>query len=275
MTRENLPNEPGAWDRDFSFGYLATVYARLAHDFTPSVLGDARALVEPEEQAADATRPTTEARRRVYVRHDIDVSLDRAVPIARLERELGIVSSYHVMLASPFYDLRSERSRAALAEIRSLGHEVGLHYDVLSRGTKDATSERRERDIDDACRELETVLREPVRSLSFHMPVPELIRGPLEVAGRVSGYGKALFQWYISDSRARFREGDPLESLARPRAATLQLLIHPIWWGTQHVHPGARLRAFLSEVVAERGGSVSEWNDRLWEHIIYRADEAL
>ena len=159
-----------------------------------------------------------------------------------------MVSTYHVMLDSPFYDLRAATSRGALAELRRLGHEVGLHYDVAARGTKEADPEARERDIAAACGELEAILGEPVRSLSFHLPVPELINGPLRVAGRVSGYAKELFQWYISDSRARWREGEPLASLTLPRGPNLQILIDPIWWGEDHVHPTIRTRDFLFEI---------------------------
>jgi hypothetical protein len=257
----NLPNEPGSWDSDFSYGYLARLYGALTTDFTPALLGDA------EERALEG------AKRRAFIRHDIDVSLARAVPLARREAEWGARATYHVMLDSPFYDLRSAASAAALAEILRLGHEVGLHYDVVARGTKKADRASRERDIALACAELEALIGEPVRSLSFHLPVLELINGPMRVAGRVSGYGKDLFQWYISDSRARWREGEPLVSLSKPRAPCLQILIHPIWWGEQHAHPTERLREFLVEVGPGLGRDYGALRDTLWDHIIYRAAE--
>ncbi|HVH47776.1 MAG TPA: hypothetical protein VM925_35815 [Labilithrix sp.] len=263
MSTANLPNEPGAWDSDFSYGYLSKLYAVLRRDFIPTLVGDAGGVSSPEG-----------APRRVFVRHDIDVSLERAVPLARLEKASGIPSTYHVMLDSPFYDIRSASSRDALAEIARLGHEIGLHYDVVARGMREADTGTREGDIARACGELEALVGAPVRSLSFHLPVQELVNGPLRVAGRVSGYGKELFQWYISDSRARWREGEPLASLGRPRAPNLQILIHPIWWGDQHVHPTVRLRDFLVEVGPRLGGTYAELNDRLWDHIIYRAAPA-
>jgi hypothetical protein len=263
MTATNIPNEPTAWDSDFSYGYLAKLYAVLRRDFVPTLVGD----------AGDVST-SGETPRRVFVRHDIDVSLERALPIARLEKEVGIPSTYHVMLASPFYRLEWSSSRDALAEIAGLGHEIGLHYDVVARGMKDADAETRERDIAKACEELEGVLGTPVRSVSFHLPVQELINGPLRIAGRISGYAKKLFQWYISDSRARWREGEPLLSLGRPRGPDLQILIHPIWWGEEHEHPTVRTREFLREVAPRLGGTYAQLNDRLWDHIIYRAADA-
>ena len=259
MSAKNIPNEPGAWDSDFSYGYLTRLFAALRRDFVPTLV-------------ADAGEPAPEGpRRRAFIRHDIDVSLERAVPIAQLEKEAGIRATYHVMLDSPFYDLTWDSSRAALAEILRLGHEVGLHYDVVARGTKEADPATRERDIAKACEELEAAIGTPVRSLSFHLPVQELISGPLRVAGRISGYAKELFQWYISDSRARWREGEPLASLARPRGPNLHILIHPIWWGEAHVHPTIRTRDFLLEIGPRLGASFAELNDKLWDHIIYRA----
>ncbi len=263
MSATNLPNEPGAWDSDLSYDYLAKLYAVLRRDFVPTLVGDAG------DVSTDEAAP-----RRVFVRHDIDVSLERAVPIARLESEAGVVSTYHVMLASPFYQLGWSSSRDALAEIDRLGHEIGLHYDVVARGTKDVDEATRERDIANACDELEGILGRPVRSVSFHLPVPELINGPLRIAGRVSGYAKELFRWYISDSRARWREGEPLLSLTRPRGPNLQILIHPIWYGSRHEHPALRTRNFLLEVAPRLGGTYAELNDKLWDHIIYRAADA-
>jgi hypothetical protein len=263
MSARNLPNEPGAWDSDFSYGYLARLYAALRSNFVPTLVGDASEGEAPESSP-----------RRVFVRHDIDVSLERALPLARLEKEWGVASTYHVMLDSPFYAIRSPRSRVVLAEIARLGHEVGLHYNVVARGTKDVAPAIRERDIAAACGELEDILGQRVRSLSFHLPVQELINGPLRVADRVSGYGKELFAWYMSDSRARWREGEPLACLQRPRSRNLQILIHPIWWGEQHLHPTLRLRDFLLEVAPRLGGTYAELNDKLWDHIIYSAADA-
>lgn len=250
----NLANEPGSWDADFSYGYLAKLYAALRRDFTPALIG----------HAADPA-----SGRRVFVRHDIDVSLDRALPLARLEKEWGVPATYHVMIDSPFYT----PSRATLNELTALGHEVGLHYDVVARGMKDASPAERERDIALACTELEAISGRNVRSLSFHLPVEDLIRGPLHVGGRVSGYAKELFGWYLSDSRARWREGEPLLSLEKPRGDTLQILIHPIWWGERHQPPAERLRDFIAEIGPRLGKGHAELSDALWKHIIYRAAE--
>jgi hypothetical protein len=137
-----------------------------------------------------------------------------------------------------------------------------------------APAEARERDVAAACEELEATLGRPTRSLSFHKPILDLVNGPLRVAGRVSGYASALFAWYISDSRARWREGEPLASLEKPRARNLQILIHPIWWGAAHAHPAHRLRDLLLQVQPILGKSYAELRDMMWDHIVYDAADA-
>ena len=257
--RENLPNEPGSWDLDWSFAYLARVYDELKANFRLATLGDAASFV------ADASQPTA------FIRHDVDVSLRRAVRLARKEHAWGARSTYHVMADSPYYDVRSAESTAILDEIASLGHEIGLHYDVMVRRMAEADPKVREQDIAEACDAFAALRGAPVRSVSFHLPIQDLMRGPLTIGGRVSGYADDLFRWYISDSRARWREGEPLESLKRPRSHILQILVHPEWWGEANARPEHRLRELVIELAKERGEPYEQLRDRLAPHVIYRA----
>ncbi|MBS2019637.1 MAG: hypothetical protein JST00_42640 [Deltaproteobacteria bacterium] len=258
----NLPNEAGAWDLDWSYAYLERLYGALRQRFQLACLGDA------EEVIAAGTKPVA------FVRHDIDVSLHRAVSLARREKGWSVRSTYHVMIDSPFYDVKTEASRQMLAELVSLGHEVGLHYDVSARGTREVDEPSRARDIGAACDELGAVVGAPVRSVSFHLPVQELLRGPLRVAGRVSGYGEALFRWYLSDSRARWREGEPLASLDQPKDRVLQILVHPVWWGETNERPEIRLREVVKGLATERGEPYDVVRERMNDHILYRAADA-
>ncbi len=256
---ENVPNEQGAWAENWTFGYLEVLYAALLARFRPALLGD----------AGDALRD--ESVKTVFVRHDIDVDLVRAAEFSRREVTWGVRSTYHVMIDSPFYDLRSAQSSASVDSIRALGHEVGLHYDVVARKMLSADGPTREQDIADACDTLEQILGESVRSVSFHLPVAELMRGPLRIAGRVSGYAEDLFRWYLSDSRGRWREGEPIASLDRPRGRVLQILMHPVWWGERDEQPDVRLRALLLDLAVETQTSFEALRDRMSDHILYRA----
>lgn len=256
----NPVNEASAWDADFSYGYLKNLYGRLTAQFQLGLIGD-------WPSAVGSGRP------RALLRHDVDVSLDRALAFAEQEQSWGVAATYHVMLDSPLYDTRSPRSAATMKAISAMGHEIGLHYDVIARGTDTADADAREQAIDAACRALEDIVQQPVRSLSFHRPIPEVLRGPLRIAGRISANGAELCRWYLSDSRGRWREGNPIDSLARPRGEPLQILIHPIWWGWRHQPPAERLREFLLDELggAPRPQHYQKLRTTLFEHILHDA----
>ena len=62
----------------------------------------------------------------VVLRHDIDRKLGNALRMAELEHELGIQSTYYFRVP---YTFKPE----IIGKIHDLGHEVGYHYEVLSK----------------------------------------------------------------------------------------------------------------------------------------------
>lgn len=73
-----------------------------------------------------------DAPRCAILRHDIDYSLGQAVRLAELEAGEGIRSTWFVLLRTDFYNAASKVGQEALQHIRSLGHEIGLHFDEAS-----------------------------------------------------------------------------------------------------------------------------------------------
>ncbi len=59
------------------------------------------------------------------LRHDVDRKPHRALAMARLEKELGLVASYYFRVPYTF-DVQ------VIKEIEAMGHEVGYHYENLS-----------------------------------------------------------------------------------------------------------------------------------------------
>ena len=104
----NLPNEAGAWDADFSYGYLELLYKKIQLNFDLCRVGDFPGTAHS-------------GRRCALIRHDVDVSLDRALKLAEREAGWGVGATYHVMIDSPFYDVRSDQPRAVSAMTRPLG----------------------------------------------------------------------------------------------------------------------------------------------------------
>jgi hypothetical protein len=149
---------------------------------------------------------------------------------------MGVRASYMVMLVSPLYRAEEPGSRAKLARLVELGHEVGLHFDIHDRDHAGHAPDLAaiERRLRAAAHRLEQLTSRPVQSVSFHRPVRPLQRGPLYVAGLVNAYAAPLMAWYLSDSKGSWREGDPLASLRNPAGPVLQVLIHPVWWDEEH-----------------------------------------
>jgi hypothetical protein len=63
----------------------------------------------------------------LFLRHDVRVSLEAALELARIEHELGIRATYLLMTESAFYNLDSHVGHYAQRRLRRWGHSVGLH----------------------------------------------------------------------------------------------------------------------------------------------------
>ena len=163
----------------------------------------------------------------LFLRHDVDLSLDAALTLAELEAAAGTSATYFLMTRSVFYNLASPEGERAIARLRELGHRVGLH----------AVYPRLE--LDDRF--------DPV--VAWHNPDPEFMAEPLDGAVNVMQTGYFDPNHYRSDSNQHWRNGCPHEELAAGSFEWLQLLTHPEIWA----YPGATMReTMLAMLDAER-----------------------
>jgi hypothetical protein len=227
--------ETTAWAEDFSYEHYRRILRVVKHNFSHYVVAEA-----PQAMRAEG--------KRLIMRHDVDVSLHRALDMARVERQAGVVATYMIIPNALLYSIEDDRSVAILQDIVSLGHEVGLHFDLSEPERKAMVSIESVTDrIESACVQLELALRGTrVRSMSFHRPTAQFLSGPLFVAGRVNAYAKELFSAaYLSDSKGVWRSGEPVAALLKPGMNVVQLLTHPIWWGHQHLSASERLEQYF------------------------------
>ena len=95
------------------------------------------ALLDRMLEAGAKVLPVTSMGRRdsppktVFLRHDIDFSLEMCLPMAEVEASRGIQATYYVLLNGP-YNVDDENGRRHLLRLVELGHEIGLHYDLKS-----------------------------------------------------------------------------------------------------------------------------------------------
>jgi len=156
------------------------------------------------------------AEKDLFLRHDVDLSLEAALTMASLEAEMDVRATYFLMKESAFYNLASPPGERALERLRELGHRVGLHA-VWPRAEFDDHFDR---------------------VLAWHNPDPAYMSA--QVNGAVNVMQPPWFSpdAYRSDSNQRWRNGSPREALARGEFDWLQLLTHPEIW----VYPGETMR---------------------------------
>jgi len=193
-------------------GYEALIAAMLARGYVLRSFADA----QPDE-------------RHLILRHDVDQSLEASVRLARCEAAAGWAATYFVLLRSEMYNLFSPAAARALAELRALGHAVGLHLDcALYDGEFDALEIAAQRES----AVLEAILEAPVDMISFHRPAPGLVPCDRVLAGRRNTYESQFVKemGYCSDSRGGWNRGHPLVHPAVAEGRALQLLTHAVWW---------------------------------------------
>jgi len=223
------------WSSDFSYGYFKRILQAIKSNFELRLLSEAPRILNTIGQP------------KLILRHDVDVSIKRALRMAEIESESGICSTYMVMINSPLYCVEDKPSGGILRELINMSHEVGLHFN-LDDAERNSNCEIStvEAKIHSACKQLENITGLSVLSISFHRAIEmKFLRGRSVVCGRVNAYSQELIAWYLSDSKGCWREGEPLPKLLRPDKPLLQLLIHPIWWGEEHMLPEDRLQEFF------------------------------
>jgi hypothetical protein len=159
----------------------------------------------------------------IFLRHDVDLSLEAALSLAELEQERAARATYFLMTESVFYNLDSELGRDTVGRLRELGHAVGLHA-VHPRAQLDARFD-------------------PV--LAWHNPDAEFVHDPVDGAVNVMQPPWFTRGKYRSDSNQHWREGCPHEELRAGAFEWLQLLVHPEIWVYDGETMGETMQAML------------------------------
>jgi hypothetical protein len=173
----------------------------------------------------------------LFLRHDVDLSLEAALAMARLEHELGAHATYFLMRESVFYNLDSALGRDSIAELRDLGHAVALHA-VYPRAAHDERFDA---------------------VVAWHNPDPEYMRAPLP-DGRINVMQDPWFDpaTYRSDSNQHWRSGCPHDDLHAGAFPWLQLLTHPEIWAFDGETMGQTMRSMLEAEKVRRLEQLAE-----------------
>lgn len=226
------------WAEDFSYSYFRKILETARNNFDFYLLSKIPSFLKK----GGLGKP------KLVLRHDIDVSLEKALRMAKIEEDMGISATYMIMMNSPLYSLKNKATYSLLKKLLGMNHEIGIHFNINDiERNRQFDLKKIEKRIVNTCKRAENIIRRPILTVSFHRPIKNLIGGSLLVGCKVNAYAKELMGWYLSDARGYWREGEPLPKLLAPKKTFLQLLIHPIWWGERHKAPEDRLEEFFEE----------------------------
>jgi len=141
---------------------------------------------------------------RAWVRHDVDVSLEAALAMARWENDREIHATYYLMSSSPFYSWPDACEAGAI--MLGLGHRLGYHWDVREPWPAYITPSS------------DTLV-------SFHCPPAQYLWRDFRAFQ--SAYAPCWRGAYYADSRGRFAHGDPEDHRGD---WPVQVNLHCEWW---------------------------------------------
>ena len=159
----------------------------------------------------------------LYLRHDVDLSLDAARELSAWERARGVTATYFLMTTSVFYNLASPEGEETVEQLRADGHRVGLHADFPELGFDHRF--------------------DPV--VAWHNPDPAWMGTPVDGAVNVMGPPWFSPDTYRSDSNQSWRAGCPHDEIAAGAFPWLQLLIHPEIW----IYSGDSMRETMDSML--------------------------
>lgn len=190
----------------------------------------------------------------VIMRHDIDYSLQKSVELAEFEKQLGIQSTYFILLSSPFYNIMSKDAVKKIKKIQNAGHEIGLHFDELNYDEYEydkigGVEKAIYREID----LMRSILDCDIKSVSMHRPSQKTLQANYDLGIIVNSYSSDFFERfkYVSDSRRRWRENVD-EIISCELYNKLHILTHAFWYNKTEATLEATIKNFIAKAGLER-----------------------
>jgi|TARA_B100001063_G_C16728788_1_gene538035 hypothetical protein len=181
------------------------------------------------------TNPNT-----IFLRHDIDFSIQDALIIAEKEKKLGVKSTFFFMLTSNMYNIFSSLNQERINQIINMEHKVSIHFDPTAHLSLDPFLD--EKII------FEKTFNINVDIVSIHRPGIFLKNNNQNLFDVPHTYQDRYFKnmRYISDSGGEDIQSKLNNYFADDSRVGLHLLLHPIWWTHQSPDPTSTLKRWIS-----------------------------
>lgn len=172
--------------------------------------------------------PNPTAEREAYLRHDIDFFLHEVDKMAEIEASLDVQAVYYILLSQPYNPLYC-KNKKILRQIVSLGHDIGLHYDlsVYPRNLEESALHLKKE-----IALLSDIIEAPIKTIAPHLVYKNKQDPFLEFNDLINPYNTAYHQdlMYISDSCRAWRDESLLQCFTKDAPKRLMLTIHPELW---------------------------------------------
>ena len=172
----------------------------------------------------------------LILRHDVDMSITKALQMAKIEYSLGLKATYFIRVHGEFYFL-DNKNIAILKKMLKMGHEIGLHTEA-SALNKLWRSNLKEIFILEK-KYLEELSNQKIISAAEHADLGRpknfwkkhfFTQVKKEQVGIKNFPQEKKYQkfHYLSDSLQSWREGCLCDNLAKYNK--IQVCVHADWW---------------------------------------------
>lgn len=186
----------------------------------------------------------------VILRHDVDMSLEKAVEMSNFEKRFdkNLIPTYFILISSDFYNPFSYESICRIDKIRSNGHDIGLHFDEKKYFPSGGSwnSEAVIEKILYEKRLMESMLGFEISTVSMHTPSRKTLNADLQVPGMINSYSQEFFNnfKYVSDSYHRWREN--VWEIIENKPSKLHILTHAFWYNDVPKSRNQSFREYIS-----------------------------
>lgn len=183
----------------------------------------------------------------LILRHDVDLSLEQSIKLAKIENKYNIKSTFFIWLRSPFYNIFEKKYSDIIYEIISLGHQLGLHFDESTYKIENKT------DLNNCIEKEINLIRNyfsiNIYAVSMHRPSKCLLNNDIKLDKYINTYEKRFFKdfKYLSDSRRQWKEGCICNKININKYNKLHILIHPFWWTDKDINFNERMFDYIRD----------------------------
>ena len=185
----------------------------------------------------------------LILRHDVDLSLEQSVKLAKIENKYNINSTFFIWLRSPFYNIFEKKYSDIIYEVINLGHQIGLHFD------ESVYKIENEIDLNNYINKEANIIKGffniDIFAVSMHRPSKWILDNDIRFKKYINTYSKKYFEEfkYFSDSRRQWREGCICNKIDINRYDKLHILIHPFWWTESDISFSKRMVDFINDKI--------------------------